>query len=227
MFSAVPAFAAASGPGTTPALSGGTGILTTPSAYTTGKGGLDLGFWWINHGSLAPAISFGITDAIEIGGGVDLGDFGGVEPIVSGRFKWRFSGKNGGQDAWALGLNFDMALGDNAADGSPDEIALAPYVANTFMVSGFQFSWGLGCTFGWRYHINCFVGISKMSLDFLYIDADFTNFSYRYNFGTGAAIGNIAVRFSLLKNALNLSVGLFNAFEEGREIGFGVSYKIL
>jgi hypothetical protein len=219
---AVPAFAV-------PAVSGGTGIISTPTAYTVGNGGIELGFWWVNNGSIAPSISFGVTDQLEIGGGVDFGDLG-IDPIVSGRLKYRFSGSNNAPNAWALGFNFDLALGDDA-DGTPGEIALAPYIANTFMVSGFQFNWGLGYSFGLKSHINFFAGISRQIIENLFIDADFTNFHYRYNFGAGSefhglGMGNIMLRLAVMNSKLNISAGLFNAFEKGREFGFGVSYKL-
>jgi len=230
---AVPAFAAASA-GTTPTITGGTGIITSPSAYTISDKHLDLGFWWVNPETLAFSAGFGIIEQLEVAVGLELDDnFGGasVAPLLHGRAKYRFYGSNNGQNAWAFGLNFDMALGDDAdsAPGlNPDKIALAPYFANTFVVGDFEFNWGIGYTFGMKSHINFFVGISKMIFnDIVFIDADFSNVNYRFNFSsTNIGIGNIAVRVSLMDKRLNISAGLYNAFEEDRQFGAGISFRL-
>ncbi|MDR2734605.1 MAG: hypothetical protein LBC99_08205 [Spirochaetota bacterium] len=223
----VPAFAAPAA-GTTPTIAGGTGIITTPSAYTIPDKHIDLGFWWVNPSTLALSGGFGITERLELAAGFELDD-SNADPFLHGRLKYRFSGANNGQDAWAIGINFDLALGDDADSlNDPGSVGFAPYIANTFFISGFQFNWGVGYTFGLDSHINFFVGISRMILkNIIFIDADLSNFSHRFNMaGAGHAYGNIALRFSILDSKLNISAGLYDAFETSRQFGAGVSCRL-
>jgi len=231
---ALPAFAEKNGG--TPIIGGGTGVLTTPTAYTIGQGGLDIGFYWVHPSTMAASIGFGFIDKLDLSFGFELDDDTGVDadPFLHIRGKYRFSGENRGQDTWAFGTDLALATGD-AADGltHPKSPAVTMYIVNSFFLSSFQFSWGLGYTFGCEEDINFLVSISKLIVPSFYIEADFSNYANRYfnqtpglHSNVGRGVGNIAARLHLFEGVLRLSLGLFDAFDDNREIGLGAGLKL-
>jgi hypothetical protein len=230
----LPVFATKSGG--SPIIGGGTGVITTPTAYTIGAGGMDIGFYWVNPSSLAASIGFGFIDKLDLSFGFELDDDTGIDadPFLHIRGKYRFSGANRGQDTWAFGLDVALALGDKASSlSNPSSPAFTMYVVNSFFLASFQFNWGVGYTFGYDENINFMVGISKLIVQNFYIEADFSNYANRYfTQGSGAhanvsrGIGNIAARLHLFDGMLRLTLGVFDAFDSSREIGHGVALKL-
>ena len=230
----LPAFAEKNGG--TPIIGGGTGVITTPTAYTIGASGLDIGFNWISKSTLAASIGFGFIDKLDLSFGFELDDDTGVDadPFLHIRGKYRFYGENRGQDTWAFGLDMALALGDQAdALSNPESPAITMYVVNSFFVSSFQFNWGVGYTFGTEDNINFMVGISKLIVPSFYIEADFSNYANRYfaagsgaHANVGRGVGNIAARLHLFEGVLRLTLGLYDAFDATREIGLGAALKL-
>ncbi len=230
----LPAFADKNGG--SPIIGGGTGVITTPTAYTIGQGGLDVGFYFITKSTMAASVGFGFIDKLDLSFGFELDDDTGVDadPFLHIRGKYRFSGENRGQDTWAFGLDVALAMGDQASSlDNPSSPAFTMYIVNSFFLASFQFNWGVGYTFGYDDNINFMVGISKLIVPSFYIEADFSNYANRY-FTTGAGahanigrgVGNIAARLHLFEGVLRLTLGLFDAFDASREIGLGAALKL-
>ena len=59
---------------------------------------------------------------------------------------------------------------------------------------------------------------------------DFSNFGNRYFYAKhadeGRGVGNIALRFHLFDSKLRLTAGLFDAFDDNRQLGLGATFKL-
>lgn len=230
----LPAFAANTGG--SPIVGGGSGVITTPNAYTIGQGGLDVGMYYITKSTLAASVGFGFIDRLDLSFCFEMDGDDKIksDPFLHIRGKYRFAGENRGQDTWAFGLDAALALGDDAKNLShPSSPAFTVYIVNSFFLASFQFNWGVGYTFGNKDNINFMVGLSKLIVTNLYIEADFSNYPNRYfNLGSSAhadttrGVGNIAARLHLFDGVLRLTLGLFDAFDASRELGMGAALKL-
>lgn len=217
---------AAATSGGSPIVGGGTGILTVPTARTMGSGALDLGFYFIGPKTFAVSGGFGLMEELDLSIGFEIDSDGGaanLDPFLHIRSKYRFAGSDA--NGWAFGADFGHALGDGGGDKSHFTL----YIANSFYQASWQFTWGAGYTFGSDDNINFMVGVSREIVQNLYIEVDYSNYSYRYfpggHLSENRGIGNAALRLHLLDGKLRLTLGLFDAFDANRELGLGLAFK--
>lgn len=218
--------------GGTPIIGGGTGILTVPNAATIGKGGIDLGFHWVQKNTFAGSFGIGLIEKLDLSFGFELDDDSGVDmdPFLHFRAKYRFYGTGRTGNSWAFGVDWAHAMGEKA-DPS-DRVSL--YLVNSYFAGawGVQFTWGVGYTFDQaeQKNINFLVGISKKIVPSFYIEADYSNFATRYFNGPhmdqNRGVGNIAARLHLFEGVLRVTAGLFDAFDANRKIGLGLALKL-
>jgi len=220
----LPGFVVSGQYGGTPIVGGGIGIITIPSA-TTISTGFDFGFYYINPDTIAVSVGFAVLERFDISVGYETDDANANEPFLHLRGKYRFAGSNSG-DHWAFGIDYTAGLGDNASPGD----YLSFYIVNTFFTTAWQFSWGFGYTLESDDNINFMVGVSRKIVTSLYLEADFSNFPNRYynssHGNSSRGIGNVALRVHLFDSKLRLTLGLFDAFDENRELGFGAGFKL-
>lgn len=214
--------------GGSPIVGGGTGILTVPNANTMGKGGMDLGFYFISSDTFAFSLGFGIIERLDLSVGFEIdGEQTTESPYLHARAKYRFAG-SGKDDSWALGVDLALAMDDQA---NPDN-HISFYLVNSYFAEnlGMQFSWGVGYTIKRDDNFNVMIGVSKQIVKNLYIEMDFSNFGNRYFFAKhaneGRGVGNAALRFHLFDGKLRLTGGLFDAFDGNRQLGLGTSFKL-
>jgi hypothetical protein len=209
--------------GGSPIVGGGTGILTVPTARTMGTGALDLGFYFIGPKTFAVSGGFGLMNELDLSIGFELDDNNVQDPFLHIRSKYRFAGSDA--NGWAFGADFGHALGEGGGKQSHFTI----YLVNSFYQASWQFTWGFGYTFGSKDNINFMVGVSREVVQNLYVEVDYSNYSYRYfdggHLSEHRGIGNAALRLHLLDGKLRLTLGLFDAFDANREIGLGVAFK--
>lgn len=218
--------------GGTPIIGGGTGILTVPTAATIGKGGIDLGFYWVQDNTFAGSFGIGLIQKLDLSVGFELDDDSGVDqdPFIHFRAKYRFYGSGRGGNSWAFGVDWAHAVGD-AAD--PDD-RVSIYLVNSYFQGawGVEFTWGVGYTFDQaeQKNVNFLVGISKKIVPSFYIEADYSNFATRYFNGPhmdeNRGVGNIAARLHLFEGKLRVTAGLYDAFDANRKIGLGLALKL-
>ncbi len=205
----------------TPAVCGYNGELTMPVANTFGAGALWLGGHFVTGDpSFLVNLGLGITEEFEISGAFDADDHP-MSPFFHMGAKYAYY--NSREAGSAIGVTFQLAT------GSPSDNSFTVYHVISEGLRGFQYSLGLGYTFGNDSNINYWMGLSKelFGIKNLWFETDFSNFPYRAwgaNFANvSRGVVNMGIRVYLFDRTVRVDFASLDVLDTNREYTIGAN----